>query len=140
MGSSPLMLRAIGEYVGSGELDHHLEHMRPLYMAKCDTLCESILEHCGNHLSFRKPDGGFFLWVKCRGVSAATLTAAAAEVGLVFPTGTMFYLDRENDDPSHVRLALSSASLEDMRLVGPRMREALSRALAITPATSMSKA
>jgi 2-aminoadipate transaminase len=134
MGNSPLMLRALGEYVGSGELDRHLEQMRPLYSAKCDALCESLLEHCGDHLSFRKPDGGFFVWVECRGVNAATLTAAAAEVGLAFPTGAMCYLGREKDDTSHIRLALSSASLEDMDLVGPRMRDALSQALATTTA------
>ena len=135
MGSSPLLLRALGEYVGSGKLDRHLEWMRPLYRAKCDALCESLLEHCWDHLSFQKPDGGFFLWVECHGVPAAALTAAASEAGLAFPTGAMFFLGREKDDTSHIRLALSSASLEDMKLVGPRMKAALSRALATAPAT-----
>lgn len=130
MGTSPLLLRALGEYVGSGGLDRHLERMRPLYKAKCDALCESLLEHCGDDLSFRKPDGGFFLWVECKGVPAAALTAAAAEAGLAFPTGAMFYLGREKDDTSHIRLALSSAALEDMELVGPRMKAALSQAVA----------
>jgi 2-aminoadipate transaminase len=134
MGNSPLLLQALAEYVGSGELDRHLEQMRPLYRAKCDALCESLLENCGDHLSFRKPDGGFFVWVECRGVPAATLTAAAAEAGLAFPTGAMCYLGREKDDTSHIRLALSSAGLEDMKLVGPRMRDAVSRAMATATA------
>ena len=81
---------------------------------------------------FRKPDGGFFLWVECHGVPAAALTATAAEAGLAFPTGAMFFLGREKDDSTHVRLALSSASLEDMKLVGPRMKSALSQALSRT--------
>lgn len=135
MGSSPLLLRALGEYVGSGELDRHLERMRPLYRAKCDALCSSLIEHCGDELSFRKPDGGFFLWVECHGVLAADLTAAAAEAGLAFPTGAMFYLGREEDNSTHIRLALSAASLEDMSLVGPRMKAALSKAMATAPAT-----
>ena len=40
MGSSPLLLRTLADYVGSGGMDAHLAEMRPLYRQKCETLCE----------------------------------------------------------------------------------------------------
>ena len=129
MGSSPLLLRALADYVGSGGMDAHLAEMRPLYRQKCEALCESLTEHCGDDLEFTEPEGGFFLWVKSPRVDAQTLSRTAAEEGLVFAAGSLFFLNGRDDDTSHVRLAFSTASVEEMVQVGPRMRRALERAL-----------
>ncbi len=129
MGSSPLLLRALAGYVGSGSMDAHLGEMRPLYKAKCEALCQSLAEHCSEDLEFAKPKGGFFLWVKSIRVDAQTLARTGAEEGLVFPAGSLFFLNGRDDDTSHVRLAFSTASVEEMAQVGPRMRKALDRAL-----------
>ena len=128
MGSSPLLLRALADYVGSGTMDAHLDKMRPLYKAKCEALCRSLAEHCGADLGFTPPQGGFFLWAKSLQVDAQDLSRCAAEEGLVFPAGSVFFLNGRDDDTSHVRLALSTASVEEMAQVGPRMRKALDRA------------
>ena len=129
MGSSPLLLRALAEYVGSGKMDGHLDEMRPLYNAKCEALCLSLAEHCPDDLAFTRPQGGFFLWVSSPRADAQTLSKCAAEEGLVFPAGSLFFLNGRDDDTSHVRLAFSTASVEEMRQVGARMRRALDRAL-----------
>ena len=137
MGSSPLLLRALADYVGSGGMDTHLEDMRRLYRAKCDALCDSLEEHCPDDLRFTKPEGGFFLWVNSLVADAQQLARCAAEEGLVFPAGSLFFLNGREDDTSHVRLAFSTASVEEMAEVGPRMRRALERAL--DSATSMAR-
>ena len=129
MGSSPLLLRALADYVGSGSMDAHLDDMRVLYKAKCEALCLSLVEHCPDDLQFTKPRGGFFLWVKSLEADAQTLAGCAAEEGLVFPAGSVFFLNGREDDTSHVRLAFSTASVEDMAQVGSRMRRALERAI-----------
>ena len=129
MGSSPLLLRALADYVGSGSMDAHLDEMRKLYKAKCDALSRSLEKHCMGYLQFTKPEGGFFLWVKSLEADAQQLAKRAAEEGLVFPAGSLFFLNGRDDDTSHVRLAFSTASVEEMSLVGPRMRRALERAL-----------
>ena len=64
MGTSPLLLRALADYVGSGKMDEHLGEMRQLYRDKCEVLCQGLAEHCGDDLEFTEPKGGFFLWVK----------------------------------------------------------------------------
>ena len=129
MGSSPLLLRALAEYVGSGAMDEHLDEMRPLYKAKCEAICRGLAEHCSEDLEFIEPRGGFFLWAKSLRVDAQELSKWAAGEGLVFPAGSLFFLNGREDDTSHLRLAFSTASVEEMAEVGPRMRKALDRAI-----------
>ena len=129
MGNSPVLLRALGEYLEKKLLDKHLEAMRPLYKAKCEALCESLEEHCSQYVRFVKPDGGFFLWVECIGPKAREIMEQAAKLGLIFPVGANFFLEQEKDNTSHLRLAFSTASVDELRKVGPLMREAFVRAL-----------
>ena len=115
--------------MGSGKLSDHLDEMRPLYAAKCKALCDSIEQHCSDYVRFTRPDGGFFLWLDCLGANARDVAAAAAKEGLMFPVGSLFYLNGDEDDTSHVRLAFSTASVDDLSQVGPRLRRAFERAL-----------
>ena len=128
MGISPILLRMLAEYVGSGQMDAHLDRMRPIYAAKVNALCRSLDEHCSEFVRYSKPEGGFFLWVECVGASALDVTREAAELGLMFAAGSNFFVNGESDDTSHVRLAFSTASVEELGEVGPRMREAFVRA------------
>ena len=127
MGISPVLLRMLADYVGSGQMDRHLERMRPIYTAKVDALCRSLQEHCAEFVRFDKPEGGFFLWVECIDAKAGDVTREAAELGLMFPTGANFFIGGEADDTSHVRLAFSTATVDELEEVGPRMRQAFLR-------------
>jgi 2-aminoadipate transaminase len=129
MGNSPLLQRAIADYMESGKLDAHIREMRPLYARKCETLCRSLEEHCGPYVRFQRPEGGFFLWVECIGVSAQDVVREAAQEGLIFPVGSLFFLDGERDDTKHIRLAFVTATLEQLEEVGPRLSRAFQRAL-----------
>ena len=129
MGNSPLLQRAIADYMERGKLDPHVEEMRSVYAEKCDVLCRSLEEHCQPYLRFKKPEGGFFLWAECQGPSAKDLAKAATDEGLIFPIGANFFIDGESNDTSHIRLAFITATLEDLEQVGPRMRKAFQRAL-----------
>ena len=129
MGNSPLLQRALAEYVSSGMLDSHLDQVRPLYAEKCETLCKSLRDHCAHYVDFKKPDGGFFLWVKCIGPRSQDVAREAAEEGVIFPIGALFFLGNEADDTSHIRLAFSTATVEELAEVGPRLRAAFDRAI-----------
>ncbi|MCH9011116.1 MAG: PLP-dependent aminotransferase family protein [Chloroflexi bacterium] len=124
MGNSPLVHRALADYIGSGKLDAHIEKMRPIYAEKCEILVESLLEYCEPYIRFKKPDGGFFLWVDCLGASAKDVAKAAADEGLVCPLGVNFFSDRENSNDNHLRMAFSAAPLEQLAEAGPRLRAA----------------
>jgi DNA-binding transcriptional MocR family regulator len=129
MGNSPVLQRAVADYMESGKLDAHVNEMRPIYAQKCETICRSLEEHCGPYVRFQRPAGGFFLWVECVGASAKDVVREAVQEGLVFPVGALFFLDGERDDTEHIRLAFVTATLEQLEEVGPRLSRAFQRAL-----------
>ncbi len=124
MGTSPILLRAMARYIESGYLESHVEEMRELYALKCRTLCDSLEEHCEPYVRFTPPAGGFFLWLECIGASASAVRVAAAEEGLIFPSGSTFFNDPGKSRDRYLRLAFSSASVEQMEQVGPRLAAA----------------
>ena len=73
------------------------------------------------------PDGGFFLWAECIGATAQDVAREAAIEGVTFAAGSNFFAKREEADTTHIRLALSYASIKDLEQVGPRLREAFRR-------------
>jgi 2-aminoadipate transaminase len=124
MGTSPILLRAMARYIKSGHLETHVAEMRELYALKCRNLCDSLEEHCSEYVRFTRPQGGFFLWLECVGASAAEVREAAAEEGLIFPSGSTFFHDPDKAGDRYLRLAFSAASVEQMRQVGPRLASA----------------
>ena len=129
MRNSPLIQRALTSIVDSGSLDSHVDKMRPIYAKKCKTLVDSLRLHCPQYMKFMKPKGGFFLWVECIGVDSNIVLREAAKQGLIFPGGSIFYLNGEQDNVSHLRLAFSTASFTDLEESGVRLRLAFDRAI-----------
>ncbi len=124
MGTSPIILRAMARYLQTGHLESHVDRMRELYTLKCRTLCDSIEEYCAPYARFTRPDGGFFLWLECIGAPASEVRVAAAEEGLIFPSGSMFFHNPERAGDKYLRLAFSSASVEQLEKVGPKLQSA----------------
>ena len=124
MGTSPILLRAMARYLRTGHLETHLEEMRELYALKLNTLCDSLEEHCSQYVRFTRPEGGFFLWLECLGASASEVRVAAAGEGLIFPSGATFFHDPDKSRDKYLRLAFSSASVKQMKQVGPRLAAA----------------
>ena len=121
MGSNPLMLRALADFVGSGKFDDHLEQMRPIYAEKSRVLATALAEHCEPHLNFSEPQGGFFQWVASNNVPARQVLDVGAEEGLIMPIGSVFYRRGQEDDTSHIRMAFSNAPLDKLAEVGERL-------------------
>lgn len=128
MGGSPLLHRALAMYVGNGDVEPHVNALREIYRRKCDALTATLREHCEPYLRFAEPAGGFFLWAECIGASAQDVAREGAIEGLTFAAGSNFYAEREAADTSHIRLALSYASLSELEDVGPRFLRAFQRA------------
>ena len=129
MGTSPILLRAMARYLRTGHLETHVAEMRELYALKCKTLCDSLEEHCSQYVRFTRPEGGFFLWLECVGASASEVRVAAADEGLIFPSGSTFFHDPGKARDKYLRLAFSSASVEQMKEVGPRLAAAFRKVI-----------
>jgi 2-aminoadipate transaminase len=136
MGNSPLLHRMIFEYMKDGALDRHLELVRSVYAEKLDILANALHEHCEPYLSWKKPAGGFFLWVALReGLTADKLQAIALEEGVSFPVGYAFFPDRKDTTGEHIRLAFSWTAKEDLREAARRLGRACERAMNLAAAT-----
>ena len=128
MGNSPLVHYALANLIESGKLDTHIASMRTLYKAKCRTMIDSLKKNCGSYIELDEPTGGYFLWVKCTQSKAVDLIQAAAEEGVVFPLGSIFYVDSSLDD-SHFRLAFTRASFEHLEEASKRIGKAFEKVL-----------
>ncbi len=128
MGNAPFIQTAVSRFIESSEYSSHVKEMRSLYKSQCKALINSLTQHCSNYLEFIEPGGGFFLWPKCIGVDSAALTKSAAEEGVIFPDGSLFYQDPSLHE-NHIRLAFSGNSPERLGEVGLRLRKAFEKLL-----------
>ena len=128
MGNSPLVHYALADLILSGELDNHVDAMRSLYKNKCQALIKSLRQYCDPYIEVVEPEGGYFLWVKCKQGNALDVTHAAAAEGLVFPSGSVFYLDRDQNT-THIRLAYTRAPFEQLEESGKRLQRAFEKVL-----------
>ncbi len=109
MGNSPLIHYALTNFINNKSLDSHVENMRRLYKEKCSIMVDSIKENCGDYMEINPPEGGYFLWLKSHHIKSDELIKAAAQEGLVFPTGSVFFLDKSQGSYNY-RLAFTQPS------------------------------
>jgi len=116
MGQSVAVHRSLAEFIAAGELEPHVARVRQIYREKARVLCDALEEHAGGFLSFRRPEGGFYLWVELRrGLTAEALWRAGAEEGVWFPGGTSFFPDRTDPTGEHIRLAFPYTTAPDLQ-------------------------
>lgn len=87
--------------------DAHVVRIREAYRAKFD-VCDRVL---GNRFGYRRPEGGFFLWLDVKqfgGAEAATLTLWKREGVRVIPGAYLAEADRSGINPGddYIRVAL----------------------------------
>lgn len=63
----PVMERALATFIEDGELQRHLKKALKIYRQRRDDFCAMLEEQLGDHLRFRKPDGGMAVWATCKG-------------------------------------------------------------------------
>ena len=120
-GACPLTQRMVLEFCGAGHLAAHNERARSTYHQHRDRMVEAI-RRCFPDLPLTVPQGGYYLWLPLQvGVNGDELTSAAAREGVLIHAGSEFYAKPnqsypDNDWPpaSHIRLAYSFASLEEI--------------------------
>ena len=124
MGNSPLLHAMLYEFSKDGGLDRHIKESRKVYARKVNILANALREYCEPYLTFRKPGGGFFLWVDlAEGLGGGAVQRAAMEEGLIAPAGLSFFPDRR-DTGHHIRLAFSWVPEDELREAARRLARA----------------
>ena len=95
-------------------LDPHIADVNQLYRAKRDAAEAALREHCGEHVRWRTPDGGFFLWVELDPrVDAAAVMQRSLEHGVSCRAGERFFGDA-NRGRNFFRLAFPSVPIDEI--------------------------
>ncbi|GGH57365.1 2-aminoadipate aminotransferase [Comamonas phosphati] len=92
--------RVVAEVIKDGFLDRHVPTIRAMYKVQRDAMLAALdREMSGLNVSWTRPVGGMFLWVRLpQGMDAQTLLAAAVERGMAFVPGAPFYAgDAQNN-------------------------------------------
>lgn len=137
-GRSTVLCAGIGSYLTSGQWDTQIARVQALYREKMEVVASSVEEHCGPWLSFDRPAGGFYLWLKLnQGLPSTMVNEAAAARGLLLRSGQMYYryslleglendeqVEASGEDDRFLRLCFSQPSLEELEQVGARLAAA----------------
>lgn len=85
--------RVVAEVIKDGFLDRHVPTIRAMYKVQRDAMLAALeREMSGLNVSWTRPVGGMFLWVRLpQGMDAQTLLAAAVERGMAFVPGAPFF-------------------------------------------------
>ncbi len=99
------------QFLKEGTYVRKLEDFRRIYKEKRDRMCRCLQEISGSvPLSFRKPRGGVYLWVRLpSAVDVSRLRKEAEKQGVSFLTGELFFPD-QNPRGNYIRLNYSYAS------------------------------
>ena len=107
--------RVVAEVIKDGFLERHVPTIRALYKQQRDTML-AALEHemAGLDVTWTRPAGGMFLWVRLpEGVNAQALLPEAVERNVAFVPGAPFYA--EHPDTRTLRLSYVTATSDEIR-------------------------
>ncbi|AOK30282.1 2-aminoadipate aminotransferase [Burkholderia singularis] len=123
-----LTQRIAYEVIKDGFLDTHIPAIRQLYAAQCDAMLASLARHMPPGVSWNRPEGGMFIWVKLPArIDSMQLLDAAVANHVAFVPGAPFFAN----DAQQNTLRLSFVTVPPERIeegvarLGKLLRERL---------------
>ena len=112
-GANPLISHIVANFCKAGHLEGHIQALRELYKGRRDVMLDALEVSMPDVVSWNKPDGGYFVWLKLPStLSAAEVVRVADEDGVTCLAGTAFYAGDGGDD--HIRLAFSYVPTDEI--------------------------
>jgi 2-aminoadipate transaminase len=128
-GSSQLTERMIAAYIEAGYLEPQVERLIGVYRDKCDTMMRALDERCSNYLSYDRPDGGYFIWLRLPdGLKSPALAELALSEGVSIVPGTVSMTEPELGLP-YIRLAFSYVPKSEIFEAIQRLGRSLEKAV-----------
>jgi 2-aminoadipate transaminase len=127
-GSSQLTERMIAAYIEAGFLEPQIDRLVSVYRDKCDTMLRALDERCASHITYARPDGGYFIWARLpEGLESPAFAKLALAEGVSIVPGTVSMTNPELGYP-YFRLAFSYVPQEDIFEAIQRLGRALDKA------------
>jgi 2-aminoadipate transaminase len=131
--------RMVSEVMKDGFLAKHVPTIRALYKRQRDVMLAALTrEMNGLQVTFNKPNGGMFLWLRLPpGVDAVALLPKAVERGVAFVPGLPFYAGE--GDARTLRLSFVTASDEEIDTAIAALADAIREQLAHSAAAEVER-
>lgn len=111
--SSSLNQLIAAEFLRSGYFEKHITLVNKVYKTKKDTMLAALKEHMPEGVTWTRPEGGLFLWVKLPGsMSADDMFAEAIKENVAYVIGSAFHCDGSGKNT--MRLNFSYATPADI--------------------------
>jgi len=135
MGQNQLGLRTAAELASSGAIEPHVERMRELYREKMQRLADALRKHAGAWLTFREPEGGFYIWARlCDGMNARAVWRTGFAEGVAVNPGDGFGSNDGRLGGEYLRIAYSWTDRDQLEEAARRLGVACERVAAGNPA------
>lgn len=113
LGVSQFLARVMARYLEDGHHAHQVAAICDVYRAKRDAAVAALQEHCTEFLTFRVPEGSFFLWLELGdGVDWDRAAEAVQREGVFCRPGERFTGD--GSGRRFLRLAFSLPSVDEI--------------------------
>lgn len=111
-GTSSLSQWAVAELLESGLYEEHLQKMRESLKIRRDAALKALQQYMPHLGTWRKPAGGFFIWVKLhQTIPLSMLFEEALKQHLLINPGSLY----NQADSTHIRLSYGYESPENLR-------------------------
>jgi len=120
------------EVLKDGFLKQHVRKIRDVYQARRDVMLAALGNYFPPGISWTRPQGGLFLWVKLpESLDSVAILEKAVENKVAFVPGTAFYPDGGGQNT--MRLNFSNAQPEQIKTGIRRLGEVLAKEMSVSP-------
>jgi 2-aminoadipate transaminase len=124
------------EVARDGFLDAHVREVRRVYQERRDTMLAAMAEHFPPGVTWTRPNGGLFVWVRLpEEMDAADLLPDAIAEKVVFLTGGAFFVDGSGRNTARFNFSNASPDLirEGIRRIGRVLHRRIGNATTSRP-------
>lgn len=115
MGQNQMTQHMMGRFLEKGCLEPHLVNVRALYRKKMTVVADAMEANLSDYISFARPAGGFYLWVKLNdGLSASAVWRTATQEGVAVNPGKNFIPNYSTDKGEYLRIAYCSTPIHQL--------------------------
>lgn len=126
--SSSLNQLIAADFLRSGVFEKHVETVKKAYKEKKDTMVASLEKHMPEGVTWTRPEGGLFLWVRLpEGMSADDMFQEAIRENVAYVIGSAFHCDGSGKNT--MRLNFSYATLDEIEEGIKRLATAVKKRL-----------
>jgi 2-aminoadipate transaminase len=115
LGQNQMSLQMMGRFLQGGCLEPHVEKMRALYQKKMILVADLMDTHLPDLVSFERPNGGFYLWLKLKnGLTSNAVWRTATQEGVSVNPGYTSIPDEAQDKEEYIRIAFSWTPMDQL--------------------------